>query len=104
MGLTVLTVFQQFALPLRIAAALGLVAGWLKQPLILAHIVLGVAAGAALIGWAAPAEARGLLAEFGVTLLLFAVGLSLDPRLVRHLGPVALATGLGQLGFTIVIG
>ncbi len=103
MSLTVLTVFQQFALLLLIAAALGLVAGWLKQPLILAYIVMGVAAGPALIGWAAPEEALGLLAEFGVTLLLFAVGLKLDPRLVRHLGPVALATGLGQLGFTIVI-
>ncbi len=101
---TALTVFQQFAVLLLIAAALGLIAGWLKQPLILAYIVMGVAAGPALIGWAAPAEALGLLAEFGVTLLLFAVGLKLDPRLVRHLGPVALATGLGQLGFTIVIG
>jgi Kef-type K+ transport system membrane component KefB len=101
---TALSVFQQFALLLLIAAALGLVAGWLKQPLILAYIVMGVAAGPALIGWAAPAEALELLAEFGVTMLLFAVGLKLDPRLVRHLGPVALATGLGQLGFTIVIG
>ena len=99
-----LSVFQQFALLLLIATALGLVAGWLKQPLILAYIVMGVAAGPALVGWAAPAEALELLAEFGVTMLLFAVGLKLDPRLVRHLGPVALATGLGQLGFTIVIG
>jgi Kef-type K+ transport system membrane component KefB len=99
-----LSVFQQFALLLLIATALGLIAGWLKQPLILAYIVMGVAAGPALVGWAAPAEALELLAEFGVTMLLFAVGLKLDPRLVRHLGPVALATGLGQLGFTIVIG
>jgi Kef-type K+ transport system membrane component KefB len=80
------------------------VASWLKQPLILAYIVMGVAAGPALVGWAAPSEALGLLAEFGVTLLLFAVGLKLDPQLVRHLGPVAVATGLGQLGFTIVVG
>jgi Kef-type K+ transport system membrane component KefB len=104
MSLAALTVFQQFALLLLIAAALGLIAGWLKQPLILAYIVMGVAAGPALVGWAAPAEALGLLAEFGVTLLLFAVGLKLDPQLVRHLGPVAVATGLGQLGFTIVAG
>ena len=103
-ALPALTVFQQFALLLLIAAALGLIASWLRQPLILAYIVMGVAAGPALVGWAAPAEALGLLAEFGVTLLLFAVGLKLDPQLVRHLGPVALATGLGQLAFTIVVG
>jgi Kef-type K+ transport system membrane component KefB len=104
MTLAALSVFQQFALLLLIAAALGLVASSLKQPLILAYIVMGVAAGPALVGWAAPAEALGLLAEFGVTLLLFAVGLKLDPQLVRHLGPVAVATGLGQLTFTIVVG
>ena len=50
-----LSVFQQFALLLLAAAALGLVASWLKQPLILAYIVMGVAAGPALVGWAAPA-------------------------------------------------
>jgi Kef-type K+ transport system membrane component KefB len=104
MTVSALSVFQQFALLLLMAAALGLVASWLRQPLILAYIVMGVAAGPALVGWAAPAQALGLLAEFGVTLLLFAVGLKLDPQLVRHLGPVALATGLGQLAFTIVVG
>jgi Kef-type K+ transport system membrane component KefB len=32
------------------------------------------------------------------------VGLKLDLQQLRHIGPVALATGLGQLTFTIVIG
>src|SRR5690606_36077412 len=53
-ALPALTVFQQFALLLLIAAALGLVAS-----------------------------------SLGVTLLLFAVGLKLDPQLVRHFGPVS---------------
>ena len=37
-------------------------------------------------------------------MLLFVVGLKLDLHHIRHIGPVALATGLGQLGFTIVFG
>ena len=37
-------------------------------------------------------------------MLLFVVGLKLDLQHIRHIGPVALATGLGQLAFTIVIG
>jgi predicted Kef-type K+ transport protein len=36
--------------------------------------------------------------------LLFLVGLKLDLGLVRSLGAVALATGLGQVAFTAVIG
>jgi len=39
-----------------------------------------------------------------VAALLFVVGLKLDLQHIRHIGPVALATGLGQLAFTIVIG
>jgi Kef-type K+ transport system membrane component KefB len=45
-----------------------------------------------------------LLAQVGVAVLLFLVGLKLDLTHVRHIGPVALATGLGQLGFTILFG
>jgi Kef-type K+ transport system membrane component KefB len=99
-----LSTFQQLAVLLAAAVAIGLVAALLKQPLIVAYILIGLAVGPSVVGWAAPAETLGVLAEFGVALLLFAVGLKLDPRLVRHLGPVALATGLGQLAFTIAFG
>ncbi|MFN4115215.1 MAG: cation:proton antiporter, partial [Inhella sp.] len=55
-------------------------------------------------GWVQAHEPIDLLAQIGVAVLLFAVGLKLDLHQVRHIGPVALATGLGQLGFTIAIG
>ncbi|MCF3935288.1 cation:proton antiporter [Acuticoccus sp. M5D2P5] len=44
------------------------------------------------------------LAELGIALLLFLVGLKLDWRLIRTLGGVSLATGLGQVIFTAAIG
>jgi Kef-type K+ transport system membrane component KefB len=45
-----------------------------------------------------------VLAELGIALLLFVVGLKLDLHLIRTMGPVALATGLGQVIFTSVFG
>ncbi|MFX3680433.1 MAG: cation:proton antiporter [Hyphomicrobiales bacterium] len=45
-----------------------------------------------------------LLAELGIAVLLFLVGLKLDLNLVRTLGPVALLTGLGQVAFTTIFG
>jgi Kef-type K+ transport system membrane component KefB len=45
-----------------------------------------------------------LLSELGIAVLLFLVGLKLDISLVRSLGPVAVATGLGQVAFTAVFG
>ena len=38
----------------------------------------------------------------GIAILLFLVGLRLDLHLIRSTGPVALATGLGQVAFTSV--
>ncbi len=45
-----------------------------------------------------------LLAELGVALLLFLVGLKLDLGLVKSLGLVSLTTGLGQVAFTAGFG
>jgi Kef-type K+ transport system membrane component KefB len=97
-------IYQEFAGLLLLAAGVGLVALRLRQPLILAYIVLGIAVSPALLGWVSAHDEIDLLAQIGITVLLFVVGLKLDLQLVRHLGAVALATGLGQLFFTIVIG
>jgi len=45
-----------------------------------------------------------LLAKIGIAILLFIVGLKLDLHLIRTMGPVALATGLGQVIFTSLFG
>ncbi|MDI6748354.1 MAG: cation:proton antiporter [Rhodocyclaceae bacterium] len=86
------------------SAAAGAVSLWLRQPVLIAYIVIGIAAGPALLGVVTAHDQIDLLAQVGVTVLLFVVGLKLDLQHIRHIGPVALATGLGQLAFTIVIG
>jgi Kef-type K+ transport system membrane component KefB len=96
--------FLEFAGVLLVAALIGLLAARLRQPMIVAFIVVGILVGPAALGWVSETEPLELLAQLGVTVLLFLVGLKLDPALVRRLGPVALATGLGQLAFTIVFG
>jgi Kef-type K+ transport system membrane component KefB len=45
-----------------------------------------------------------VLSQLGIALLLFIVGLKLDLRVIRTLGVVATATGLGQVFFTSVVG
>jgi len=97
-------IFVEFALLLLISAAAGAVSLWLRQPPLIAYIVVGIAAGPAVLGLSSAHEQIVLLAQLGVTMLLFVVGLKLDLQHIRHIGPVALATGLGQLAFTIVIG
>ena len=97
-------VFHEIAWLLLGAAAVGLLGAALRQPVIVSFIAVGIAAAA--ISESSPETATQVhfLAELGVALLLFLVGLKLDWRLVRTLGPVALATGLGQVAFTAGIG
>jgi len=98
------SVYYEFAALLGVAAIVGAVALRLRQPLIVAFIAVGILLGPSVLGWVTAKDQVDLLAQIGVTVLLFVVGLKLDLRVVKNVGPVALATGLGQIVFTTVIG
>lgn len=96
--------FEQVAAVLAVCVAAGALAMVLRQPLIVGLLAAGIAVGPEALGLVESTSEIELLAKIGISLLLFVVGLKLDIRLVRKLGPVALATGLGQVVFTSVIG
>lgn len=96
--------FDELTALLVLAAVLGYLGLLLRQPMIVCFIAVGVLAGNSALGIVQSFEHIGLLAELGVAVLLFLVGLKLDLQLVRALGTVSLATGLGQVLFTSVIG
>ena len=96
--------FAEFAALLALAAVLGLAGLFLRQPLIVAFIATGIIAGPDVLGLLKSSDQVLLLAEIGVAVLLFLVGLKLDLHIIRSLGAVALATGLGQVTFTAVVG
>lgn len=96
--------FQEIAALLLLTAAVGVFTTGFRQPLIVAFIAVGILSGPAGFNWVRSAEQVELLANIGITLLLFMVGLKLDLHLIRTMGRVALATGLGQVLFTSIIG
>ncbi|MEM9969704.1 MAG: cation:proton antiporter family protein [Pseudomonadota bacterium] len=97
-------VFYEIAALLVLAAGVGFAGLLLRQPLIVSFIAVGILAGPSFLDIARSDEQIDLLAELGIAVLLFLVGLKLDFNLVRTLGPVALVTGLGQVAFTTVFG
>ncbi len=99
-----LSIFAEIAALLGLAAAIGLIGHFLRQPLVVSYLVVGVLAGPAGIGLVRAADEVELLAELGIAVLLFLVGLKLDLGLVRSLGAAALTTGLGQVVFTAFFG
>jgi Kef-type K+ transport system membrane component KefB len=98
------SVFHEVAVVLFGAVAIGVLARKLGQPLIVAFIFVGIAVGPMGLDIIGDSETIGVMADIGIALLLFLVGLKLDFHLIRVVGPVALAAGLGQVAFTSAIG
>jgi len=98
------TAFYEIAVLVLLASAIGFVGLWLRQPLVVAFIAVGVLAGPDALGMVSSTLFIETLSQISIAVLLFLVGLKLDVSLVRNLGRVAVATGLGQVGFTAVFG
>jgi Kef-type K+ transport system membrane component KefB len=96
--------FYEVAALILLAAGVGLIGLLLRQPLVVAFIAVGILAGPDVLGIARSTDYIALMSEMSIAVLLFLVGLKLDLKLIRTLGAVALATGLGQVAFTAVFG
>ncbi|SEN67274.1 cation:proton antiporter [Nitrosomonas marina] len=97
-------IFIQIGAILGLAVVGGALAQLLRQPLIVAFIAVGILVGPSALGLVAYSSEIELFARLGIALLLFVVGLKLDLHIIRTVGPVALACGLGQVFFTSMIG
>lgn len=97
-------IFTEIAALLFFAAVFGAIGLRLKQPLIVSFIALGIFVGPAGLELVSANDQIDLLSKLGIALLLFVVGLKLDLHIVRTMGPVSLATGLGQVFFTSAFG
>ncbi|MGD8591129.1 MAG: cation:proton antiporter, partial [Chromatiales bacterium] len=78
------TFFLHLVIILLSARLLAELAVRLKTPSVIGELAAGVVLGPSLLGWIEPENALALLAEIGVILLLFDVGLETDvSRLIR---------------------
>lgn len=100
----VLPPFAEMAVLLVMAAVVGLLGLLLRQPLIVGFIAVGLLAGPSALDVVRADDQIELLAELGIAVLLFLVGIKLDVKLIRSLGTVSLTTGLGQVAFTSFFG
>ncbi|MFN6978539.1 MAG: cation:proton antiporter, partial [Gemmobacter sp.] len=96
--------FYEIALLVLLGAGVGFVGLVLRQPLVVAFIAVGVLAGPDVLGIVSSTAFIETLSQISIAVLLFLVGLKLDIGLVRSLGKVAVATGLGQVLFTAAFG
>lgn len=87
-----------------LATVLGMIARWLKQPTILGYLITGLLAGPLGLLELANTEILDVLAQIGITFLLFLVGMEMRFEELKHVGKPALMTGIGQILFTSLVG
>lgn len=87
------------------ATVLAYLAYLLKQPLILAYLAAGIVIGPQMgFGWVTSDHDIEIIAEIGLILLLFMIGLELDLKKLKESGRSLITTGIWQFILCVAMG
>jgi Kef-type K+ transport system membrane component KefB/Trk K+ transport system NAD-binding subunit len=98
------TVFSGLSLIIVIGAAVALLMRAIGQPLIIGHILTGIIVGPAVFHVAKSPDTLALFSDLGIALLLFIIGLGLNPQTLREVSKTATYVGVIQVGFITALG
>lgn len=97
-------IFIQLSIIVAIAFVVSFLMKLLKQPLIIGYILTGIIISPFVMSNSLISQNISTFARIGVALLLFMVGLNLNPRTAKEVGAISIVTGIGQIVFTTFIG
>jgi CPA2 family monovalent cation:H+ antiporter-2 len=97
-----LHILQDLVVIFAAALAVVLLLSRVRLPTIAGFIVAGALLGPSGLGWVKDSEEIEQLAEIGVVLLLFTIGLEFSIKELRRLGRVLVVGGILQVGLTTI--
>src|SRR3989344_4813508 len=97
-------IFINLSIIVLLAVVISGIMRLLKQPLLIGYILTGIAVGPYFLNIATSTPIIETFSQIGIALLLFMVGLYLNPRVIKEVGKVSFITGVGQVLFTSIIG
>lgn len=97
-------VFKDLAIIIFAAKFFGVMARKCKAPQVVGQIVAGLLIGPCVLGWVAPSDFITHMAEIGVVLLMFEVGLETDLKELVKTGPIALLIACAGVFVPLVLG
>jgi Kef-type K+ transport system membrane component KefB/Trk K+ transport system NAD-binding subunit len=99
------TIFIDIALILSLTAVLAAIFGRLRQPVLLAYLLVGIlAASSGIFKEVTSGATLDFFAELGIAFALFLIGLELKFSSIKQIGRAAVYLGLGQIIFTTIVG
>ncbi len=98
-------IFFQISIILGITVSVAFVMRLLRQPLVVAYIIAGLVAGPLFLNlFGSSTEFFQTFAQFGIVLLLFLVGLSLNFGYIQRVGKAVIITTLVHFLFAAMLG
>ncbi|MBS3150930.1 cation:proton antiporter [Candidatus Woesearchaeota archaeon] len=97
-------IFIEISIILVLAAVFAAIMKILKQPTIIGYILTGIIVSPFFLNLIKSQDMLVVFSQIGVAFLLFIVGLSLNPKVIKEVGKASLITGVGQVVFTSLIG
>lgn len=97
-------IFTELSLIVVVTTCVTIIVHTLKQPLIAGYILSGIVLGPYVLNTLHSTEFVELFAKIGISILLFIVGLSLSPAVIKETGKASLLIGSAQVLLTFVLG
>lgn len=97
-----MNVFLEMSFIFGFAAVLAFVMKYFRLPLMLGYVITGIVGGPLVFNALHPSESLEVFAQLGIAALLFIVGLTLNPGVIKEVGKTAALTGIGQFILTAV--
>jgi Kef-type K+ transport system membrane component KefB len=97
-------IFAQLSLVIAVAAGVALIMRLIRQPLIIGHIITGIIVGPSVFHLIKTPDTIETFSNIGIALLLFIIGLGLNPKVIKEVGKVAGITAVLQVVGTTILG
>ena len=97
-------IFAEITIIIMVATLVAAVAKMLRQPLIIGYILSGIILGPSFLNVIQNSQVIEVFSKLGITVLLFIVGINLNPQVIRDVGKVSFISGISQVVFTSIIG
>lgn len=97
-------IFIELSLIVAFTTLIAFIVRLLRQPLVVGYIVSGIIVGPYVLNILHSTESIELFSKIGISILLFIVGLNLNPETIKETGRISLVVGAGQVILSILSG
>jgi Kef-type K+ transport system membrane component KefB/voltage-gated potassium channel Kch len=97
-------IFSGLSLIIAVGAAVALLMKSIGQPLLIGHIITGIIVGPVALNIIDNPHSLAVFGDIGIALLLFIIGLGMNPGVIKEVGKASAVTGLAEIIFVSLFG